>query len=71
MRAITYLAPGIPIGFYETVARRLSRALGEPFELIADPRFSGPPPGEPNPLATGAADVAFVCGPRTCGSGAR
>lgn len=60
---MTYLAPGIPLGFYETVTRSIARALGEPVELMADSRFSGPPRGEPNPLATGAADLAFACGP--------
>jgi hypothetical protein len=28
MRAITYLAPGIPLGFYETVLRHVSGAIG-------------------------------------------
>lgn len=62
MRAITYLAPGIPLGFYETVLRHVSGTIGTPVALISDARFSGPPPGEPNPLAGGRADVAFVCG---------
>ena len=63
MRAITYLAPGIPLGFYEVVLRHVSRAIGESIDLTSDQCFSGPPPGERNPLAPGAADLAFVCGP--------
>ena len=63
MRAITYLSPGIPLDFYERLVRHMSTALGRPIELVADPRCSGPPVGEPNPLSTGGADIAFVCGP--------
>jgi hypothetical protein len=63
MRAITYLAPGIPLGFYETVLRHVSGAIGEAVALTSDARFSGPPTDEPNPLATDGADLAFLCGP--------
>jgi phosphonate transport system substrate-binding protein len=63
MRALTYLAPGIPLGFYEVLAHHLSRALDESVDVASDPRFSGPPPDEPNPLVDGEIDLAFVCGP--------
>jgi phosphonate transport system substrate-binding protein len=63
VRAITYLTPGIPLGFYEKIVRHLSRGIGEPVSLTADERFSGPPPDGPNPLANGRADIAFMCGP--------
>ena len=63
MRAITYLPPGIPLDFYATLVRHMSVALSQPIELVTDPRFSGPPVDEPNPLSTGGADIGFVCGP--------
>ncbi len=63
VRAITYLTPGIPRDFYATVLGHVSRGIGEPMDLAVDERFSGPPPGEPNPLVDGRADLAFVCAP--------
>jgi hypothetical protein len=36
-------------------------------DLAVDGRFSGPPPGEPNPLVDGRADLAFVCAPSYLG----
>ncbi len=63
MKAITYLAPGIPLDFYAALIGHLADALDEPLELISDTRFSGPPPDEPNPLTGGDVGLAFVCGP--------
>ncbi len=63
MKAITYLAPGIPLDLYATLVQHLADALGEPIELTSDPRFSGPSADEPNPLKDGDADLGFVCGP--------
>lgn len=63
VRAITYLTPAIPRDFYATVIQHVARDIGEPMDLAVDERFSGPPLGEPNPLADGRADLAFVCGP--------
>ena len=63
VRAITYLTPGIPRDFYATVVQHVSRGIGEPVDLAVDRRCSGPPPGEPNPLVDGRADLAFVCAP--------
>ena len=63
MKAITYLAPGIPLGLYTTLVRQLTDALGEPIELTSDARFSGPSADEANPLIDGDFDLAFICGP--------
>lgn len=63
MRLITYLAPGIPLTFYEVLARHIAAAADEHVTLTSDPRTSGPPPGRPNPLTSGEADIAFMCGP--------
>ncbi len=63
MKAITYLAPGIPLDLYATLVHHLTDALGEPVELTSDPRFSGPSADEPNPLIDGDVDLAFICGP--------
>ena len=63
MRAITYLAPGIPMAFFRTVCDHLAAQIGASVLLDSDPRSSGPPQDEPNPLVDGRADLAFACGP--------
>ena len=59
LRLITYLAPGIPMEFFETIAR----ALGPETVLVADSRASGPPAGETDPFTAGTADLGFMCAP--------
>jgi phosphonate transport system substrate-binding protein len=59
LRLITYLSPGLPLAFFQTIAD----ALGSDTALSADPRASGPVPGEVDPFTDGRADIGFMCAP--------
>ncbi len=59
LRLITYLSPGLPIAFFQTIAD----ALGPDTVLSADPRASGPVRGETDPFSDGRADIGFMCAP--------
>lgn len=63
LRLISYLAPSIPAGFYETVAQAIHVQAGIDVRLQFEERISGPLPGDENPFFNGAADVGFVCSP--------
>jgi phosphonate transport system substrate-binding protein len=59
LRLITYLAPGLPMAFFQAIAD----ALGPDTTLSADPRASGPLAGEVDPFSAGRADIGFMCAP--------
>jgi phosphonate transport system substrate-binding protein len=59
LRLITYLSPGLPMSFFQTIAN----ALGPDTTLLADPRASGPVPGEVDPFSDGRVDIGFMCAP--------
>jgi phosphonate transport system substrate-binding protein len=61
--ALTYLAPGIPLEFFQLVTDHLARALGCQIQLETESRISGPMHGEPDPFAEGRADIGFLCAP--------
>lgn len=63
LRFITYLSPGIPREFFETVVNHVRRALGQRASLLVEPRVSGPMRGVEDPFSTGEADVGFMCAP--------
>ena len=63
LRAMTYLAPGIPLAFFEQVTRYLGAAVGREVVLESDERISGPMHGDPDPFSTGRADMGFLCSP--------
>jgi phosphonate transport system substrate-binding protein len=63
IRLITYLAPSVPMGLFEAVARWFSRETGLATTVASESRYSGPPRGRPDPFSTGEADLAFVCSP--------
>lgn len=63
LRLLTFLAPGIPIGFYEAIGDYLAAWLDVEVTLASEEARSGPGPGTPNPFADGTADVGFVCAP--------
>jgi len=63
LRFITYLSPGIPREFFETLVDHVRRALGRRASLLVEPRVSGPMRGIENPFSTGEADVGFMCAP--------
>lgn len=63
LRALTFLAPGIPRPFFELLCRHLSARLGLEVALDAESRYSGPMRGDPDPFrgAAASADVGFLC----------
>ncbi|MDA1266401.1 MAG: PhnD/SsuA/transferrin family substrate-binding protein, partial [Planctomycetota bacterium] len=63
LRAITYLSPGIPLGFFEHLAELLATSVGRPVEIQTEERISGPMQGDHDPFAAGAADLGFLCAP--------
>ncbi len=63
LHAITYLAPGLPLEFFERVTRALADALGREITLESDERSSGPMHGDRDPFAAGRADIGFLCSP--------
>ena len=60
---MTYLAPSIPLGLYETIGAYLAATLDVEVGVASETGRSGPGPGSPNPFAEGSADVGFVCAP--------
>lgn len=63
LRALTYLAPSLPLALFEHVCAWLARALGCEVQLASDGRISGPMQGDHDPFADGTADLGFVCSP--------
>lgn len=63
LRALTYLAPGIPLGFFETLTEYLAGALDCEIHLDVESRTSGPMRGDDDPFAGGRADLGFLCSP--------
>ena len=63
LRALTYLAPGIPLELFERVTQALEAALGRAVCLESEGRISGPMHGESDPFGEGRADLGFLCAP--------
>lgn len=63
LRAITWLAPGLPIRLFEVACAAVGDALGTTVELTSETATSGPPAGEPDPFATDDCDFGFLCLP--------
>lgn len=63
VRFTTWLAPGLPIGLFETVSAAVAAELGRPHELTVKPKMSGPMTPEDDRFALGLTDVGFVCPP--------
>lgn len=63
VRFVTYLAPSIPVAFYQGLADLVGRALKVDTSLVADARRSGPQPDGDDPFTGGEADVGFMCAP--------
>jgi len=63
LRAITWLAPGIPLAFFEVLCSALSRNLSMPIHLESRDRSSGPMHGDSDPFLEGQADIGFLCSP--------
>lgn len=63
LRFTTWLAPGLPLGLFDTIAARVSDALGRSYELSVEPKMSGPLSPEDDRFASGLTDVGFICPP--------
>ena len=63
LRALTFLAPGIPFELFELVTKHLALRLGRGIRLEAESQSSGPMHGDEDPFGTGRADIGFLCSP--------
>ena len=64
LRFVTYLSPGIPLGFFEAIVDHVRRTLWrERVSLRAETRVSGSERGALDPFSTGDYDVGFICSP--------
>jgi ABC-type phosphate/phosphonate transport system substrate-binding protein len=63
LRALTYLAPSLPLELFEHLCAWIARALGCEVVLASDGRISGPMQGDHDPFADGTADLGFLCSP--------
>ncbi len=63
IRAVTWLAPGIPKVLFERVCDALHADLGVPVSLESRTKMSGPSIGSLDPFAEKRAELGFLCGP--------
>lgn len=63
LRLISYLAPSIPHGFFELLAKIISQGTGMDVHLEFNEQISGPLEQDENPFADEKADIGFVCAP--------
>lgn len=63
LRAVTYLAPGLPLGLFEIVVTELACALGRGWTLQSEVQSSGPMHVHDDPFRTAAVDLGFLCSP--------
>jgi phosphonate transport system substrate-binding protein len=61
IRLISYLAPSIPHGFFELLAKIISQGTGIDVHLEFNEQISGPLDQDENPFADDSADIGFVC----------
>jgi phosphonate transport system substrate-binding protein len=62
LRCATWLAPGLPIGLFETVSSAVADSLGTTATLESFTETSGPDPDD-NPFARDDIDLGFMCAP--------
>jgi hypothetical protein len=65
IRMVTWLAPGIPLAFFEKVRETLQERLGVPVSLGSRTKLSGPVIGSRDPFGEGLAELGFLCAPAT------
>lgn len=63
IRMVTWLAPGLPLVFFERVREALQAQLKVTVSLEARTKLSGPDVGSPDPFADGSAELGFLCAP--------
>ena len=60
---VTWLAPGLPLAFFERIRDTLAKELNVPVTLESRAKRSGPVVGSADPFGDGAADLGFMCAP--------
>ena len=63
LRFVTYLAPGLPLAYFQGVAGEVAHVLGCDAVLRSITDASAPLPGERDPFSSREADVGFLCAP--------
>ncbi|MGH2731363.1 MAG: phosphate/phosphite/phosphonate ABC transporter substrate-binding protein [Actinomycetota bacterium] len=63
LRFVTYLAPGLPLAFFQGVAAYVGATLGCRTTLTVDASHSGPPRDGSDPFSGNRVDVGFMCAP--------
>ncbi|MCB9918216.1 MAG: PhnD/SsuA/transferrin family substrate-binding protein [Planctomycetes bacterium] len=63
LRAVTYLAPGLPKRLFELVTEALARTLGRAWNLTSLTQSSGPMHEHDDPFRGASMDLGFVCAP--------
>lgn len=63
LRFTTWLAPGLPLGIFRTIADHVGRCLDYQVELISQPKISGPIHPDDDPFTAKSTDVGFLCPP--------
>jgi ABC-type phosphate/phosphonate transport system substrate-binding protein len=71
IRIVTWLAPGIPLPFFEAVRETLEAELGGSVSLTSRTKLSGPTIGSSDPFADNHAEVGFLCAPAAVPAGVR
>lgn len=60
LRVATYLCPGIPAEYFETIIHHLEKKLDVYTSLIYESRWYGPPRDRGDPFTDGDIDIAFM-----------
>ena len=61
LRFTTWLAPGLPLGFFETIAAAVATSLDREFDLSVVEDSSGPMRPADDRFAAATTDIGFVC----------
>jgi ABC-type phosphate/phosphonate transport system substrate-binding protein len=62
LRCATWLAPGLPLGLFETVSSAVAQSLGTEASLESFTETSGPEPDD-DPFSRDDVDLGFLCAP--------
>lgn len=60
---VTWLAPGLPLAFFERIRETIALSLGRSVTLESRAKRSGPVVGSADPFGQGGADLGFMCAP--------
>jgi phosphonate transport system substrate-binding protein len=63
LRFTTWLSPGLPEGYFATIAEHVATELGCRAELTLEPKISGPLTPDEDRFSLGLTDIGFLCPP--------